>query len=140
MTEAIGFESLSLGYGDKVLLKAFSAQIQAGEFIGVFGPNGAGKSTLLRALLGLIPISSGHVKILGKKVKRGALEIGYLPQSRASLNVNLSGRSVLYALYQGERLGLPWLNRGEKQAVDEAIALVGAAHYADRPIATLSGG
>ncbi|MFZ2602400.1 MAG: ATP-binding cassette domain-containing protein, partial [Candidatus Omnitrophota bacterium] len=43
---------LSFSYGDKCLIRDFSAQIMRQDKIGVIGPNGSGKTTLLRLLLG----------------------------------------------------------------------------------------
>jgi iron complex transport system ATP-binding protein len=64
-----------------------SLQIQAGECVAVVGPNGAGKTTLLLALLGLLPVASGRVRLRGLPLRawRGrreiAREMAYVPQS-----------------------------------------------------------
>jgi ABC-2 type transport system ATP-binding protein len=46
-------------------LKGITFDIEAGSFTGLIGANGAGKTTLLKILSGLIPPSSGEVKVLG---------------------------------------------------------------------------
>ena len=56
------------GFGDRVLIRDFSAILQAGERIGVIGPNGAGKTTLLRIILGLEAPDAGTVE-LGKNTR-----------------------------------------------------------------------
>jgi ABC-type molybdenum transport system ATPase subunit/photorepair protein PhrA len=45
--------------------------VEQGEFIAVVGPNGSGKSTLFRVLLGLQPLSKGHVRVLGETPRTG---------------------------------------------------------------------
>jgi manganese/zinc/iron transport system ATP- binding protein len=48
--------------------------------IGIVGPNGAGKSTLLKAVLGLVPIASGDIRIFGRPARKQRRLIGYVPQ------------------------------------------------------------
>src|SRR4030081_473548 len=47
-----------------------------GEFVALLGANGAGKSTLLKALLGLLPLSSGSIGVLGRAVGEANRAIG----------------------------------------------------------------
>ena len=49
-------------------LKPLSFSIQSGEFVSVVGPSGCGKSTLLKMVAGLLPITSGELKIEAKPV------------------------------------------------------------------------
>ena len=75
-----------------------------GEVVGLLGANGAGKTTLIRMLLGLIPVSSGDVELLGgppDRVRRSAL--GYVPQglglySDLTVEENLAFSSQAYAV------------------------------------------
>jgi ABC-type transport system involved in cytochrome c biogenesis ATPase subunit len=61
--------------------RCISASLPAGTATALVGPNGAGKSTLLRLLVGLLPPSSGVVRIDGVPVAASdRLRIGYLPQ------------------------------------------------------------
>jgi PrtD family type I secretion system ABC transporter len=66
-------------------LKSVSMQIQPGEVVGVIGPSGAGKSTFARAVTGVWPPLSGHVRLDGADIDNWHAEmlgphIGYLPQ------------------------------------------------------------
>ena len=63
---------LTVGYGERVLFKDLSLELQRGEVIGVAGPNGAGKTSLLKALLGELAPLGGEIH-WGKRVRRGIL-------------------------------------------------------------------
>ena len=80
---------LVAGYVAEVdILHGCNLEVRAGEFVGIIGPNGAGKSTLLKAILGLVTIRSGTVRLAGEDitgrrahqlVERG---VGFVPQNR----------------------------------------------------------
>lgn len=53
-------------YQEHQALQEVSFSIEAGAFVGLIGANGAGKTTLLKILSGLIPASSGKVRVLGE--------------------------------------------------------------------------
>lgn len=67
-------EGVEVHAGNKRLLHDVELHIDSGEIVTLIGPNGAGKSTLLKAIIGAVPISSGHIQ------KRAGLRIGYTPQ------------------------------------------------------------
>jgi ATP-binding cassette subfamily F protein uup len=73
-------ENVSFSFGDRVILKNFSAEITRGDRVGLIGPNGAGKTTLLRILLGQLAPQSGSVQ-LGTQ-----LEVSYFDQLRRQLD------------------------------------------------------
>ena len=77
-------DKVSKAYGDKVLFENFSFRLPAGGIVGVIGPNGAGKTTLFRMIIGQEKPDSGTIRI-GPTV-----EMGYVDQSRDSLDSNLS--------------------------------------------------
>src|SRR5690606_24069066 len=57
---------LTVTYGRKPVLWGVDFTLPAGCIAGIVGPNGAGKSTLLKTIMGLIPPSSGYVKLFDK--------------------------------------------------------------------------
>jgi ATP-binding cassette subfamily F protein uup len=82
--KVIEVDNICFGYGEKQIIKNFSALIQRGDKIGLIGANGAGKSTLLKLLLQQIEPNSGTVE-QGTK-----LEIAYFDQLRDQLDPNLT--------------------------------------------------
>ncbi len=118
-----------------------------GSFVAILGPNGAGKTTLVKAALGLVELAEGTVTVLGKRVRRGNDDIGYLPQRRHfDADLRIRGVDLVRLGLDGARWGFPIpfadrLSGGAKVArVEEVIRLVGADAYAERSIGELSGG
>ena len=70
---AIEVNNLTKEYQD-FKLNNISFRIPKGSIVGFVGENGAGKSTTMKAILGLMPIESGEIKILGNKVGIGGDE------------------------------------------------------------------
>lgn len=143
----IQVEDAAVVLGGRTIWQDVELSVQPGEFLAILGPNGAGKSTLLKAILGLLPLSGGTISVLGKPARRGNASIGYVPQRRHfEADVHVRGRSIVQLGLDGGNWGLslPFLQPGKaretRRRVQEAIDLVGAASYADRPIGELSGG
>jgi len=61
-------ENVRAGYGAINVLWDVSLKVNKGELTTIIGPNGAGKTTLLRALMGLIPVSTGSIKLDGREL------------------------------------------------------------------------
>jgi len=76
--------NVSFSYGDKTIVKDFSASIQRGDKIGLLGPNGAGKSTLLKLILKELEPTSGEVE-QGTKI-----ELAYFDQLREQLDPEIT--------------------------------------------------
>ena len=75
------------GYGPDII-SSCSVNVNRGEIVSILGPNGAGKSTAMKAMLGLLNLKSGSIKINGKdisnlspqdRVKEG---ISFVPQNK----------------------------------------------------------
>ena len=68
-------DGASLGYDGRPLIEGLSFHVDRGDRLAVVGPNGCGKSTLLRAILGELPLLSGHLHLPGHlDVARGHQE------------------------------------------------------------------
>jgi ABC-type Mn2+/Zn2+ transport system ATPase subunit len=136
----VRIEGVSITREGRLVLEDIRFDVAAGAFVGVIGPNGAGKTTLLRAILGLVPLSAGRIEVLGRPAAeraRAGNGIGYVPQRHAfpadfpacALDVVRLGR---LHLHEGRR--------EERRRAEEALARVGIAELAARPVGRLSGG
>jgi zinc/manganese transport system ATP-binding protein len=140
-------EDAAIALAGRTICQQAHLSVQPGAFLALLGPNGAGKSPLLPAILGLIPLSAGKITVLGHPARRGNATIGYVPQRRHfESDVHRRGRSIVRLGLDGAHWGLPFPFIHPRKACDtatriqEAIDLVGARGYADRPIGELSGG
>jgi zinc/manganese transport system ATP-binding protein len=138
---AISCTRATIALGGRTILKEIDLEIGERELIGVLGPNGAGKTTLLRAILGLVPVVSGDLRVFGTPPTRGNAMIGYMPQNRiAPDGIRLCGRDIVGLAARGERWGLPWSGAEARANVEWALDRVDAVELAKRPMAALSGG
>lgn len=112
----ISVRNLSVGFGDKIVLNDLSFDIARGEVVGVIGPSGCGKSVSLRALLGLVPIKSGDIHILGKNL--AALGPKGLVDARRKTGVLFQQGALFSSLTVQENVELPMR---EHLRLDEAI-------------------
>ncbi|NOQ54709.1 MAG: ATP-binding cassette domain-containing protein, partial [Thermoplasmata archaeon] len=82
-------EDVSVVYeGERIAaIHQVDLEIPSGQFVTILGPNGAGKTTLLEAINGLLPSTSGSVKVLGFDLAKEGREVrkrtGYVIQNFA---------------------------------------------------------
>ena len=80
----VTMRNVSKRFGAKAALADVSADVQAGDIIGVLGKNGAGKTTLLEVLLGFSPSNEGSAAVFGEDAMRlsaaAKARIGFVPQ------------------------------------------------------------
>ncbi|MBO0878594.1 MAG: ATP-binding cassette domain-containing protein, partial [Pseudonocardia sp.] len=103
--------------GGRTIWSGVDATVAAGEFVAILGPNGVGKSTLLKAILGLIPLSAGTVRLLGRPPGQANRDVGYLPQRRSfDASLRVRGVDVVRLGLDGDRWGLPVPGRRSRAA------------------------
>ncbi|WP_114784539.1 metal ABC transporter ATP-binding protein [Botryobacter ruber] len=132
---------LTVSYDRKPVLWGVDLTLPAGALVGVIGPNGAGKSTLIKAIMDLLPASSGYVRIFNEPIKEVRKRISYVPQ-RESVDWDFPA-SVFDVVLMGRYGRLGFFSRprkADKDAAMEALEKVGMQAYADRQISQLSGG
>src|SRR5688572_30320249 len=79
-TPALELHDLSVSYQKKPVLYGVDLSIPEGSLVGLIGPNGAGKSTLIKAVMGLLPLDGGWVKVFGQPFREAKQRVGYVPQ------------------------------------------------------------
>jgi zinc/manganese transport system ATP-binding protein len=138
---ALVLDGVSVVRGGRTVWSHGSLTVPAGAVVGVIGPNGAGKTTLFQVALGLLPVASGRVEVLGAPPRRGNRRIGYVPQNyTAALGEAVRCRDLVALGLTGSRFGLRRMTPDQRDRVQGALERVGAADFADRRMSELSGG
>lgn len=122
-------ENVSLSFGEKVIVKEFTATILRGDKVGLLGPNGAGKSTLLKIILGELKPQEGDVK------QGSMIEIAYFDQLRESLDLEATLEDFISP-------GSEWVEIGNQRKHVKSYLndFLFSPQRARSPIKTLSGG
>lgn len=146
MTEPhrLSAESLSLAYGDRVIVDGLDLTIPSGAITAIVGANGCGKSTLLRALARLISPRSGQVILDGKALhgrptKEIARTLGLLPQSPVAPEGIAVADLVGRGRHPHQRM-LARFTAHDYDIVARSLAATGITEFADRSVDELSGG
>jgi branched-chain amino acid transport system ATP-binding protein len=110
-------DGICTGYGPVQVLFDLSLEARAGEVLCLLGRNGAGKTTTMKAIMGLLPLSSGAITLSGDTIstlpaheipKRG---IGYIPQ----------GRRLFSELTVAENIQIGLITRGKGKATRDRV-------------------
>jgi branched-chain amino acid transport system ATP-binding protein len=68
MNMLLNAKKITVHYGKSLALDNVSLEMEEGSVVTIIGANGAGKSTILRSVSGLMPLSSGEIWFLGKRI------------------------------------------------------------------------
>ena len=146
-TAAISADNVTGIYGTFTAVKGVSLSVSRGETVAVVGESGSGKSSLARLIVGLLPTSTGNVKLHGEVLPPALAERNRNTLRKIQLiyqqpDVALNPRQTI-----GEIIGRPvafYFNRTPsevKARVAELLRLVGLPEdYAGRLSTALSGG
>jgi branched-chain amino acid transport system ATP-binding protein len=135
-------DGVSVDIAGAPVLRAVSMQVPASGRVALIGRNGAGKTTTLRALMGLLPVRGGRIRLAGQDAAavpahhRTRLGIGYAPEERRLFGLFTVRQNLLLP---AEVLGL---SASETARRLEAVftLLPELADLAPRRAAGLSGG
>jgi heme exporter protein A len=129
-------ENLHLWRGDRHVLRGVHLSVAGGECLQVTGANGTGKTSLLRTLCGLMYPEEGRVLWEGSDVRKDLpafhADLAYIGHE-PPLKVDLTARENL-------RYWIGVRRRVSREELDGALARVGADHWRDQPVRTLSAG
>jgi manganese/zinc/iron transport system ATP- binding protein len=137
----VAVRDLTVAYREAPVLWDIDLTLPEGQLVAIVGPNGAGKSTLIKAILGLVPATSGTISIFGKPYPQQRQLVGYVPQ-RGSVDWDFP-TNALDVVQMGLYGQLGWIRRPgkrERTIAMECLEKVGMADFAQRQISQLSGG
>jgi len=99
--------AIEAGYGSSQVLFGVSLMLGEGEVVTLIGRNGMGKTTTVRALMGLLPLTRGEVRLRGERID------GLMPHRIARLGLGLvpEGRHIFPNLSVRENLIMAYANR-----------------------------
>jgi ABC transport system ATP-binding/permease protein len=122
-------KDVGIHFGEKTIVKGFSATILRGDKVGLIGPNGAGKTTLLKLILGELQPTSGSVR------QGTRLEVAYFDQMRSKLNLDATLADTISP-------GSEWVefNGSRKHVMSYLNDFLFSPERANSPVRTLSGG
>lgn len=137
----VEIHDLTVTYSKKPVLWDIDLTLPSGSIIGVIGPNGAGKSTMIKSIMGLVPLSSGYVKIFDQDLDDVRSRVSYVPQKESVdwdfpasvMDVVLMGRYGKLGLFTRPR-------KADKEVALDCLRRVDMETYANRQISQLSGG
>ncbi|HEX2545636.1 MAG TPA: ATP-binding cassette domain-containing protein [Ramlibacter sp.] len=120
---------VSKSFGDKNVVRDFTATILRGDKVGLVGPNGAGKTTLLKMILGELAPDRG-------KVRSGSnLQVAYFDQMRTALDPNATLEDFISP-------GSEWIEIGKQRKHVKSYLgdFLFSPARASSPVRSLSGG
>jgi ATP-binding cassette subfamily F protein uup len=120
---------VSKAFGDKTIVRNFSATILRGDKVGLIGPNGAGKTTLLKLILGELQPDAGQIR-------QGAnLQVAYFDQMRHAINLDATLEDFISP-------GSEWIEiGGQRKHVKSYLSdFLFSPARAHSPVRSLSGG
>jgi len=132
---------LTVAYHRNPVLWGIDLKAPAGKLIGIVGPNGAGKSTLIKAIMGLVPISSGWIKIFGQPFSKALRRVGYVPQRESvdwDFPVNVMDVVLMGRYGQVGLVKRP--SKNDREIARACLDKVQMLPFANRQISNLSGG
>jgi manganese/zinc/iron transport system ATP- binding protein len=137
----LDIHDVTVAYQRKPVLWDIDLTLDEPRLVGIVGPNGAGKSTLIKAILGLVPLVSGSIRLFGEPVETQRQRIGYVPQ-RESVDWDFPV-SVLDVVLMGTYGQLGWFRRpgaAQKARARDCLAQLGIQDLEHQQIGQLSGG
>ncbi len=138
---ALVLDHVTAAYEREPVLTGINGSLRSGGSLALIGPNGAGKSTLIKAILGLVPVVSGSIEVLGTTPVKARRSVAYVPQAD-TLDADFPV-TVLQVVLMGRYRQIGWVrrpDRANRDAAMRALSEVGLADRAADRFGLLSGG
>lgn len=141
MSDLLEIEDVGVNYGSRPALQGVSLRIPHAAQVAVVGPNGAGKSTLFKAMMGLLPMTTGRLLIHGRPAAEYRDPIAYVPQrEEVDWRFPVTVYDVVAMGRYGRRGWLRRLSVADREVISRSLERMAIWELADRPIGELSGG
>ena len=116
----LAVDGLGVRYGPVPAVRGLTLEVRPGEIVGLIGPNGAGKSTTLNAIMGLVSVHEGDIRLAGQSVR------GREPERVARSGIALvpEGRRIFAELSVEENLRLGLAGRRTRAGAQEDVEQV----------------
>ncbi|MFC5529039.1 ABC transporter ATP-binding protein [Cohnella yongneupensis] len=135
---------LSLGYGNRQIVKLLNVEVPDGQITALVGANGSGKSTILKSMARILNPVNGGVFLDGKLIHRQptkevAKQLAILPQNPTSPEGLTVRELVSFGRYPHQK-GFGNLSAEDNRMIDWALHATNMAEFSDRSVDQLSGG
>lgn len=140
----IQVRNLCRKFGDRMVLKDISLDVERGDTLIIMGGSGCGKSTLLRHIIGSIKPTSGSIQIFGKEIT--TLPRREMDEMRLRFGMNFQFGALLQSLTVGENVALPLVENSKVDpgiidlVVKMKLELVGLTGFENLKPSEISGG
>ncbi|WP_294907984.1 maltose/maltodextrin ABC transporter ATP-binding protein MalK [Tatumella sp. UBA2305] len=135
---SVSLDGVYKSYGETVISRDITLEIEEGEFVVLVGPSGCGKSTILRMIAGLEDITAGELKIAGQRMNE-------TPPAERGIGMVFQSYALYPHLTVAENMSFGLKLAGTKkseiaQRVNQVAEVLQLAHLLDRRPKALSGG
>jgi zinc transport system ATP-binding protein len=127
----IEIQDLSFSYGEQKVISGLNYTVKERDFLGIIGSNGAGKTTLLKMIVGLLPASSGEIRLFGQPVKKFNAFNPLFPATVREV--------VLSGLYNNKNL-IRRVSKSQQRQCEDSLEVMRIQDIADKRVGQLSGG
>ncbi|MFJ8144442.1 metal ABC transporter ATP-binding protein [Streptomyces sp. NPDC096048] len=128
--------------GSRPVLRGIDLTVRGGEVVALLGANGSGKSTAVRTVIGQVPVTAGEIELFGtpRRRFRDWARVGYVPQRTTAAGGVPATVTEIVSSGRLSRTRFGVLRKADREAVRQALDLVGMADRAKDSVNALSGG
>ena len=137
----LDLNGVQVSYNGLLALDDLTFLVPHGARVAIVGPNGAGKTTLFKALVGMLPLNTGHIRIHGQPLGHHQDCVAYVPQrEEVDWRFPVTVDDVVMMGRFGQQAWFKRPTTTDRSVVMYSLEQLGIADLAKRPIGDLSGG